>query len=73
LTFAVSARDLYLEPYEQADEHEDLRWLVSAGWGYHALRDDNAANVRRMSRLSGAVAILMVVQALAWLGGLGLG
>jgi hypothetical protein len=75
LAFAVSARELYAELHEQALKgaaNDDLFWLAGAGYGYQALRDRNAPNVRRMSRLSGVVAVLIVVQAIAWLCGLGL-
>lgn len=44
--------------------------LAEAGYGYQALRNRNAAKVRRMSRLSGALGVLMVVQTLAWLAAL---
>ena len=47
-----------------------LGWLAAAGYGYQALRVENAQKVRLMSRISGALGVLMVVQTLAWLAGL---
>ena len=41
-----------------------------AGYSYQALREENASSVRRMSRISGALGILMVVQTLGWLASL---
>jgi hypothetical protein len=73
LKFAVDARELYDELYEQAAREapaDTLGWLAEAGYGYQALREKNAAKVRRMSRLSGALGVLMVVQTLAWLAAL---
>ncbi|HEV7528484.1 MAG TPA: hypothetical protein VGO29_06275 [Solirubrobacteraceae bacterium] len=73
LKFAVDARELYDELYEQAAaeaEAETLGWLAAAGYGYQKLRAENAPKVRRMSWLSGALGVLMVAQTLAWLAGL---
>ncbi|HTW43097.1 MAG TPA: hypothetical protein VMD79_12350 [Solirubrobacteraceae bacterium] len=73
LKFAIDARELYDELYEQAAREasaDTLGWLAEAGYGYQALRNKNAAKVRRMSRLSGALGVLMVVQTLAWLAAL---
>lgn len=73
LKFAVDARELYDELYEQAAteaEAETLGWLAAAGYGYQKLRTENAPKVRRMSWLSGALGVLMVIQTLAWLAGL---
>jgi hypothetical protein len=73
LKFAVDARELYTELYDAAAaeaEAETLGWLASAGFGYQALREQNAAKVRRMSWLSGLLGVLMVVQTLAWLAAL---
>jgi hypothetical protein len=73
LKFAVDARELYDELYEQAAteaEAETLGWLAAAGYGYQSLRAENAPKVRRMSWLSGALGVLMVVQTLAWLAAL---
>lgn len=70
LKFAVDARDLYSELYEQAAaeaQAETLGWLAAAGYGYQALREENTAKVRTMSRLSGALAVLMVAQTVSWL------
>jgi hypothetical protein len=70
LKFAVDARELYDELYEQAAEEapaDTLGWLAAAGYGYQALREENSRRVRIMSWLSGAMGVLMVVQTLAWL------
>jgi hypothetical protein len=73
LKFAVDASELYDELYEQALTESDadtLGWLAAAGYGYQKLREENASKVRRMSWLSGALGVLMVVQTLAWLAAL---
>jgi hypothetical protein len=70
LKFAIDARDLYEELYAQAAdeaEAETLGWLAAAGFGYQALREENAGRVRTMSWLSGALGILVVVQTISWL------
>lgn len=70
LKFAVDARDLYSELYEQAAEEaqaDTLGWLAAAGYGYQALREENATKVRTMSWLSGTLGLLMVAQTLSWL------
>jgi hypothetical protein len=48
LTFAVDARELYLELYNEAAAEAEagtLSWLASAGYGYQALRQRNATRV----------------------------
>lgn len=73
LKFAVDAPDLYAWLFEQARgeaERETLGWLAAAGFGYQALRSENAPKVKRMSLLSGALAVLMVAQTMSWLFGL---
>jgi hypothetical protein len=73
LKFAIDARQLYDELYDLAAaeaQADTLGRLASAGYSYQALREDNTSSVRRMSRISGALGILMVVQTLAWLAGL---
>jgi hypothetical protein len=73
LKFAVDARELYADLYEQAaaEAPEDtLTWLATAGYSYQALREENAPKVRWMSWLSGTLGVLMVVQTLAWLAAL---
>lgn len=60
---------LYQQAAEEADA-ETFGWLVSAGYLHHDLRAENAAGVTRMSRLSAALGVLMVVQTLAWLAAL---
>lgn len=70
LKFAVDARDLYTELYEQAaaEAKEDtLGWLAAAGYGYQALREENVARVGVMSLLSGVLGVLMVAQTVSWL------
>jgi hypothetical protein len=70
LKFSVDARRIYDELYEQAAAEANagtLGWLAGAGYGYQDLREENAGKVRRMSRISGALGVLMVVQTLAWL------
>ena len=70
LTFAVDARELYDELYEQAASEapaETLGWLAAAGYGYQALREKNATRVRYMSWLSGALGVFMIVQTVLWL------
>ncbi|HUJ33909.1 MAG TPA: hypothetical protein VLW51_01780 [Solirubrobacteraceae bacterium] len=71
LKFAVDARELYDRLYYRAAEEADagtLGWLVSAGYLHHDLRA--AGSVTRMSQLSAALGVLMVVQTLAWLAAL---
>jgi hypothetical protein len=70
LKFAVDARDLYNQLFDQATaeaESDTLGWLAAAGFGYQALREENARTVKRMSWLSGALGVLMVAQTVAWL------
>lgn len=70
LKFAVDAKDLYSELYAQAAEEaqaETLGWLAAAGYGYQALREENAKKVRMMSWLSGVLGVLMVAQTISWL------
>jgi hypothetical protein len=73
LKFAVDARELYDELYEQAAEEaaaDTLGWLAAAGYGYQELREANSDRVLSMSRLSGALGALMVFQTLFWLAAL---
>jgi hypothetical protein len=73
LKFAVDARDLYEGLYARAASEADrdtLAWLAAAGFTYQDLRAENAVKVSRMSILSGALGILMVVQTVAWLAAL---
>jgi hypothetical protein len=73
LKFAVDARKLYDQLYPQAFAEADadqLGWLAAAGYGYQALREENACRVRIMSVLSGALGILMIAQTLLWLAAL---
>ncbi|HET8757327.1 MAG TPA: hypothetical protein VFM58_15015 [Solirubrobacteraceae bacterium] len=73
LTFSVDARLLYGRLYEEAvaeAEAGTLGWLASAGYLYQALREHNETRVAWMSRMSGALGLLMVLQTVAWLAGL---
>jgi hypothetical protein len=73
LKFAVDARQLYDGLYPQAAAEAEagtLGWLAAAGYLHQALREENATRVQWLSRLSGALGALMVVQTLAWLIGL---
>jgi hypothetical protein len=70
MKFAVDARDLYDQLYPQAAaeaEADTLGWLAAAGFGYQALREENAKRVRIMSWLSGGLGVLMIVQTISWL------
>jgi hypothetical protein len=74
LKFSVDARQLYDRLYPQAAAEADdgtLGWLASAGYLYQSLREENARRVALMSRVSEVLGILMVVQTMAWLTGLG--
>lgn len=73
MKFAVDARELYSELYDQAlaEAGEDtLGWLAAAGYGYQDLREANTWRVRLMSTLSGLLGLLMVLQTLLWLAAL---
>jgi uncharacterized membrane protein YdcZ (DUF606 family) len=73
LKFAVDARELYEQFYDEAAaeaETDTLGWLVSIGYSYQAVREENAGKVRWMSWLSGALGVFMVAQTLAWLAAL---
>jgi hypothetical protein len=73
LKFAIDARELYSYLSPQADaeaDNDNLGWLVEAGYGYQAIRDENTKTVRLMSRLSGVLGTLMIVQTFAWLAAL---
>jgi hypothetical protein len=75
LKFAIDAEELYDELYEQALAEaaaDTLGWLAAAGYGFQRLREENAAKVQRMSWLSGALGVLMILQTLAWLAALAL-
>lgn len=70
LNFAVGARELYAELYEQAAaeaEESTLGWLVAAAYGYQDLHAANKRAVDIMSWLSFALGVLIVVQAISWL------
>jgi hypothetical protein len=74
LKFSVDAMRLYDQLYEQAAKEADsgtLGWLASAGYLYQSLREENAPRVAVMSRISEVLGVLMIVQTLAWLVGLG--
>lgn len=70
LRFAVDAPDLYAELYDEAAAEADrdtLGWLVSAAYGYHTLRRENAKRVRIMGVLLTVLGALMVLQTILWL------
>jgi hypothetical protein len=70
LKFSVNAPQLYYQLYEVAAveaARNTLGWLTKAAFGYQTLREQNAPKVARMSRMSGFLGALMVVQTLAWL------
>ena len=70
ISFAMDARALYDGLYVRAQneaESKALGWLVEAAFSYQDVCTANAVKVRRMSVLSGALGVLMVVQAIAWL------
>ncbi len=70
LDFAVDADELYDALYARATAEANagrMGWLAAAGYSYLNLREQNASVVRRMSWLSGALCVLMIVQTLAWL------
>jgi hypothetical protein len=73
LRFALDARELYERLHERAASEEDADtcgWLAAAGFAHQTLHTKNTERARRMSRLSGALAALMVTQTLAWLAAL---
>lgn len=75
LRFAIDARELYAQLYDEAISEAGTNtfgWLAAAGFSYQKLGEQNAASVRRMSLLSGALGVLMVAQTLAWLAALAL-
>jgi hypothetical protein len=75
LKFAVEARQLYDELYEQAaseSEDDTLGWLAAAAFGYQDLRTENASRVKTMTWISGLLAVLVVTQTLVWLAALAL-
>jgi len=70
LAFAVDPHDLYDRLYQEAAARElddSQTFLASAGYAYKALRDRNTRSVERMSRLSGLVSTLVVIQMLLWI------
>jgi len=76
LKFSIDARELYDQLSERASAEagtDALGWLVQAGFSYQAVCEVNEGKVRFMSWLSGALAILMIVQTVAWLAALMVG
>jgi hypothetical protein len=70
LKFSVTAPELYNKIFAVAllpSSPDNSRWLVEAASGYEALRKLNLRKVRRMSRLSGFLALLVVGQTFLWL------
>jgi hypothetical protein len=73
LAFSVDARVLYGLLYDEAAAEAEsgiLGWLASGGYLYQALREQNETRVAWMSRMSGALGVLMVLQTLALPAGL---
>jgi hypothetical protein len=70
LAFAVDPHELYGQLYTQVRSEvrdDSAEWLAAAGFGYDRLRGRNARRVKLMSALSTALAVLMVLQTLAWI------
>jgi hypothetical protein len=70
LRFALDAPDFYAELYDEAvaeAETDTLGWLVSAAYGYHNLRRENADRVRIMGVLLTLLGVAMVLQTIFWL------
>lgn len=70
LTFAMDASHLYDTlriPGVAEVDHRRLGWLAAVGIAYQTLCVKNTPSVRRMSQLSGAQSVLLVVQTLSWL------
>lgn len=73
LRFAVDARAIYARLSTQAEAETrsgTFAWLAEAGFAHQALQEQNAERVRRMSRLSGVLALLTICQTGAWLAAL---
>jgi hypothetical protein len=70
LKFAMDAAHVYdrlVVPAVAEAENGTLGWLATVGVGYQLICNKNAPRVRRMSRLSGAQSVLLVIQTLSWL------
>ncbi len=68
LRFSLDARELQDEMnLPQQPSRSVAEWTTAVGLFHHALMEQNESRVRRMSTLSGALAMLMVLQTLAWL------
>ena len=73
LIFALDARRLHDTFYERAAAEAaagGLGWLLAVAYDLQSLHERNEPKVRRMSLLLGALAALVVIQTLGWLGGL---
>ena len=73
MRFAVDARVLYDELYQQAAHEapdDTLGWLAAAAFGYQDLRAVNASRVEIMSWLSGLLGVLVIAQTILWLAAL---
>ncbi len=69
LRFALDVRDLYEIVRSRNADRADASsagWLTAVGFAHQELHNANDPAVRRMSLLSGALAVLMVLQTLAW-------
>ena len=63
---------VWLAPWDlKFAETETSGWLAAAGFGYQALRAENAPKASRISRLSATLGVLMVCQTVLWLTALG--
>lgn len=70
LVFAIDAYRLYEALYSQAAEEAlegSSGWLATAGYSYQEVQEQNKPRVLWLSRLSGAIGMLMVTQTVLWL------
>lgn len=68
----IAADEVYATAMRSADlsDPDDLTWLASVGFSYQRIVDGNVQMVRWMTRLSIALATLVVVHALFWIAAL---
>ncbi|MFZ2051548.1 MAG: hypothetical protein WB698_01255 [Solirubrobacteraceae bacterium] len=69
LRFALDVRDVYEIIRDRTSDRvgsSSAEWLTAVGFAHQELHNANDPAVQRMSWLSGALAILMVSQTLAW-------
>lgn len=68
LRFSLDVRNLYDSMRRlDAARVDSADRTVAVGLAHQEVREENESRVRRMSALSGALAMLMVVQTLAWI------